>query len=225
MISVDVGRGVCVGLCGNLVCDNKVVVLQDTEPGDIDMEDALQLLAAKQEALSKKYGSRVTASEQSAAESGGAIGSSSEATTSDDELQSSGSSSKAPATRRAASRATRTVGTGSSVKHQAKQELGKATSTGTATMTGKKKPVGTAGKAGGVVSSKGETTKVKKGTGKGRTGPAAAATPKSGYRAFWKVQWKVLTSQKPGIRMVEANKEIANAWGDMDAEDKEKYKC
>lgn len=201
------------------------MVLQDTEPGDIDMQDALQLLAAKQEALSKKYGSRWTASGQSAAESGSPTGSSSEVTTSDDELQSTGSSSEAPATRRAALRAARAVKTRSSIKGQAKQELGNATSTGTASLTGRQRPIGTASKAGGVASSKGESTKVKKGTGTGKTGAAAAATPKSGYRAFWKIQWGVLTSEKPGIRMVEANKEIVKMWSDMDAEDKKKYKC
>lgn len=224
MKPLEVGCGVCLSCVVIWCVTAKWVVLQDTEPGNVDMKDALQLLAAKQEALSKKYGTRWTASEQSVAESGGATGSSGEATTSDDELQSSGRSSKAPATRRAALRAARAVATGSNVKDQAKQELGKAASTGTAISTGREQPVGTTGKAGGVVSNKKKSTKVKKGTRKVETGDATAATPKSGYRAFWRIQWGVLTSQTPGIKLVEANKQIASMWNNMDAEGKEKYK-
>lgn len=221
--------------CGN-------TVLQDIEPGDIDLKDALQLLAAKLEAQDKKYGSKQTADSKLGAKSEEHIGSSSDGSSSDDGLQSSDSSSKAPAARTAALRAARTgtKASGSRAKATAKQKLGKvgtsgeASSTGKVKSIGKTKPNGKAKLTGNVQSvgaasksnlgSKGQSAKENKNTGKGKNGSAAEATPKSGYRAFWKEQWDKLKADNPSIKMTDATKHISSVWKHLDAEGREKYK-
>lgn len=206
-------------------------MLQDTEPGDLDLQDALQLLAAKRKAQDKKYGSRPTADERSGAKAVDDTGSSSAGSSSDDGMQSGGTSSKAPAASTAALRAAKTGGTkpsSRSVKDDTKQKprkvalTGKVSSSGKAMSTGRAQSVGATGSSD--VASRGKSTKGNKGTGKVETGSAAAATPKSGYRAFWKEQWDKLKSDNHEIKMTDATKQISSMWKDIDAEDKEKYK-
>ena len=228
--------------CFCIPCDN-AVLLQDTEPGDIDLKDALQLLAAKLESQDKKYGRRQTADNTSLAESEDHTGGSGNGSSSDDGLQSSGrSSSKAPAAHTAALRAARTDGTkasGRSAKDTAKQKRGKlgvsgkASSNGKAKSPNKAKPTGKAKSTGSVqtvgaagksdVGSKGKSAKENKSVGKGKNGSAAAATPKSGYRAFWKEQWDKLKADDSSITMTNATKQISSMWKHMNAEGKQKY--
>ena len=210
-------------------CDT-ALLLQGTEPGDLDLQDALQLLAAKLEAQNNKYGSKPYAAKRSAAKAADHTGSSGDGSSSDDGLQSS-DSSKAPAAGTAALRTARAgsrKATGSSVKNRAKQKPGKVALSGKASSSDKAKSTGRAQSVGASgssdVGSKGKSTKANKTVGKGKTGSVAAARPKSGYRAFWKEQWDKLKSDNHEIKMTDATKQISSMWKNMDSEGKETYK-
>lgn len=209
----------------------KYLVLQGAEPGDIDLQDALELLAAKQEAQDKKYGNRQTDQNQHTAGLEDHIGSGNKDATSNARLQSSDSSSKEPTARTAALRTARSGGrkaSGSSAKEKAQEKRGKVGANGEASSNGKAKSTGRVGTVGAAgksnVSRKDKSTKVKKSMGKRQSGSAAAATPKPGYRVFWKEQWDKLKADNPSIKMTDGTKQIASVWKHMDAEGKEKYK-
>lgn len=74
------------------------------------------------------------------------------------------------------------------------------------------------------MASKSKSKTVSKSKNKGKAESSSAGTPKTGYRLFWRQQWDKLKSDDPNIHMTDATKQIANVWQSMDAEAKEQFK-
>ena len=199
------------------------MVLQDAEPGDIDLEDALKLLAEKQRTQDKKDSKAraVKLKRQAVALSNKAVSSSNgEGATSDDKVQPSSSSSSTSSSEALDAGGETIAAGGSSVKEKVKRKYVRANSSGRASANGTTASGGTSDVK---ERSKGRSRTVNEEQGKGKSDAAAAPTPKKGYRAFWSQMWAKLKVDDPGIKMTGASKQIASVWKDMDAESKAQY--
>lgn len=214
------GGGTLAALLAHLhwfVC-NSIVGLQEAQPGDIDLEDALQILADKLKAQDKRASKARAVKRQAVAPSDTGVSSGGDVATSDDEVQPSSSSSSSKALDAAGE--TDAAG-GGIVKERTKRKYVKAKLSSKVSANGTAASVGTAGTSD--VKDRGKGKLVGKVQGQGKPDAAAAPVPKKGYRAFWSQMWAKLKIDDPGIKMTDANKQIASVWKHMDAESKEQY--
>ncbi|KAL3144457.1 hypothetical protein ABBQ32_004201 [Trebouxia sp. C0010 RCD-2024] len=201
----------------------KACIPSDTKPGDIDLEDALQILADNLKAQEKKVSKARAVRRRAVASSDTGVSSRGDVATSDDEVQTSSSSSSSSSSKALNAGGETDAAGGSSVKKRTKRKYVKAKMSSTVSASGTAASVGTASTTAVKDRGKGKPADVSKVQGQGRADAAVAPIPKKGYRAFWSQMWAKLRVDDPGVKMTDANKQIASAWKHMDAESKKQY--
>ena len=212
----------------NSSCQTLHLVLQVVDQNSVDLEDALEILAAKLKAKDKRADKGRAAVKRPSATSQKGLRTPKELKLRDQgEPDDKDSQAQTVPTSKASLEldgvaASQTLA-GNNVK-EGKSKPPVTRPNRKAAAGSKPKAQVRTGKSVVKMTSKTKSNTVSKSKNKGKAECTSASTPKTGYRLFWRQQWDKLRSAHPNIHMTDATKQIANSWQSMDAEAKEQFK-
>ena len=202
------------------------MVLQDVDLNCVDLEDALEILAAKLKTKDKRAGKSKAALKRPSAALQKDLSTLEELKPRGDSEPDdrNGQAQTAPTNKTPLELADASQAPAGDNGEEGKGKPKATKPKGKAVAGSKPKVPAKEGKSIVKMASKSKSKTVSKSKNKGKAESSSAGTPKTGYRLFWRQQWDKLKSDDPNIHMTDATKQIANVWQSMDAEAKEQFK-